>query len=84
MSEPAYFIPHHAIPLQHDSFGHIRVAFNASAKAASGRSLNSEMYAGLKLQGNLWVITLRWRFFRKVGVADIEKMYRQVLLDPED
>lgn len=82
--QPSYFLPHHAIPRHHDPLGRIRVVFNASAKAASGRSLNEEMHAGPKLQDDLWMVTLRWRFFRVVVAADIEKMYRQILLDPAD
>ena len=36
------------------------------------------------MQEDLWVLLTRWRFFRVVFVADIVKMFRQVLIDERD
>lgn len=39
---------------------------------------------GPKLQQDITAIISRWRQFRYVYTADIEKMFRQILIHPED
>lgn len=81
--EPAYFFPHHAVS-KGGGEGDIRIVFNGSSRTPSGESLNTLLHAGPKLQNDLWTVLLRWRLFRVVFKADITKMYRQVLLHPQD
>ena len=76
-----YYISHHAI-LKHDK--KIRVVFNASQKATSGKSLNDFLHVGPKLQTDLLTIITRWRFFKYVFTADIVKMFRQFHVSEPD
>ncbi|XP_067208530.1 uncharacterized protein [Linepithema humile] len=77
-----YYLPHHPV-FKKDS-GKIRVVFNGSQKDARGASLNSFLHAGPKLQKDLLVVLLRWCFFRYVFTCDVVKMFRQMLVHPED
>lgn len=51
---------------------------------SSGHSLNEALLIGPVVQDDLFSIVLRFRQFPIALVADIEKMYRQVSLHPED
>jgi len=62
----------------------LRVVFNGSAKTDSRESLNDILHAGPKVQTDLVDVILGWRLHAFVFSADIEKMYRQVLLHPAD
>lgn len=81
---PNYFIPHHCVLKPESSTTKLRVVFDASAKTSSGHSLNDLMYTGPTIQSELFSILLRFRMPRFVFTTDIEKMYRQVLVAPED
>ncbi|XP_036345870.1 uncharacterized protein LOC118755131, partial [Rhagoletis pomonella] len=72
-----YYIPHHAVTTK------FRVVFNASAPTSTGVSLNDIQLVGPALQDSLSSILLRFRRFRVAITADIEKMFRQVLVAPE-
>ncbi|PHT96272.1 hypothetical protein BC332_34802 [Capsicum chinense] len=76
----AYYIPHHCV----HSAGKFRVVFDASMKTSNGLSLNSVLYTGPKLQANIVDILIRMRTYKIVLVADITKMFRQILIRPED
>lgn len=79
-----YFIPHHSVVRPESSTTKLRVVFDASAKTSSGKSLNDILHTGPILQNNLFTILLRFRLPRFVFTTDIEKMYRQILIHPED
>lgn len=79
-----YYIPHHAVLREDSITSHLRVVFNASQKSTSGESLNNYLLPGPKLQTDLSSIILRWRQFAYVMIADIEKMYCQILVHPND
>lgn len=72
-----YYIPHHAVTTK------FRVVFNASAPTSTGVSLNDIQLVGPTLQDSLSSILLRFRRYRVAITADIEKMFRQVLVTPE-
>ncbi|XP_044312543.1 uncharacterized protein LOC123037111 [Drosophila rhopaloa] len=78
-SSATYYLP------QHDSTTtKVRVAFNSSSPSANGTSLNDILYAGPVLQSDQSTIQiLKWRYFRFVFNADIEKMYLQIWVDPK-
>ncbi|XP_037932704.1 uncharacterized protein LOC119667483 [Teleopsis dalmanni] len=84
MLTPRYFIPHHCVLKPDSTTTKLRVMFDASAKTTSGHSLNDLMYNGPTVQSELFSILLRFRRPRFVFTTDIEKMYRQVLINPED
>ena len=79
-----FYLPHHAVIKESSSTTKLRVVFNASAKNASGISLNESLMVGPNIQPNLFDIIVRFRSFRYAFTADIEKMYRQVVLDKSD
>ncbi|XP_066585463.1 uncharacterized protein [Prorops nasuta] len=78
------YLPHHAVFKLENGKQKIRVVFNASAKTKSGLSLNDVLLVGPKLQKDITAILMNWRDFRFVGVTDIVKMFRQILIRPED
>lgn len=58
--------------------------FNASFPSEGGLTLNQHFMTGPKLQADLRVIVLIWRFFRFVVSADMVKFYRRFLIHPDD
>lgn len=69
----SYYAPYHMIMGRKP-----RVVFNYSAKTDSGVSLNDLQLSGARLQDDLQVILMRFRFNRYGLVADISKMFRRV------
>lgn len=82
-SPGAYFIPHHAVYRPSETDPKIRVVFDASARAFSGVSLNNCLLPGPKLQRDVVDVLLLFRLLRYVFTTDICKMYRQILIAPE-
>ena len=78
------YLPHHGVWQSSDKARKLRVVFDGSLRTPSGTSLNSLLHTGPPLQTELVVVFLRWRLHRYCMVADIEKMYRQVSVDPRD
>lgn len=78
---PNYFLAHHGIYREHAQKTRLRVVYDASAPTTSGKSLNDIQRVGAPIQGDLIAILLRFRENRFVACADIEKHYRQVLID---
>ncbi|XP_024878638.1 uncharacterized protein LOC112459000 [Temnothorax curvispinosus] len=89
VAEEGHFIPHHPVFKRDSHTTKLRVVFNASSKSSTGVSLNDVLLAGPTLQEDLFSIVTpslpsRFRTHRYVLSADIEKMYRQVKVHPED
>ncbi|XP_055908451.1 uncharacterized protein LOC129943192 [Eupeodes corollae] len=76
-----YFLPHHAVFKESSTTTKLRVIFDAAAKTYDGTSLNQHLMIGPKLQID---IILKWRLHRFIITADIEKMYRQILVKDSD
>ncbi|XP_029157646.1 uncharacterized protein LOC114930069 [Nylanderia fulva] len=83
-SSQCVYIPHHPVFRDGSATTHLRVVFNASSLTSSGKSLNDNLLPGPKLQTDLAAVVMRWRQFRYVYSADVEKMYRQIVVDPRD
>ncbi|XP_037930661.1 uncharacterized protein LOC119665511 [Teleopsis dalmanni] len=81
---PHYVIPHHGVLRPDSSTTKLRVVFDASCKTSSGLSLNDTMFTGPTIQEELFAILLRFRCPRFVFCSDIQKMYRQIIIQPED
>lgn len=79
-----YYLPHHAVMKNSSNTTKLRVVFDASAKTTSGVSLNDCLMVGPKIQDDLFNLLIRFRVHRYVIQGDIEKMYRQFLMRPED
>lgn len=77
------FLPHHGVVKQDSTTTKLRVVFNASAKSSSGLSLNDVMECGPNLQQDLQTLLLTWRQYKYVITADIEKMFRQILVNAD-
>jgi len=82
-SARVYYLPHHGVLKGSGEAAKIRVVFNGSSQTAAGTSLNDELLVGPNLLPTFADVVLRWRRHRVVA-ADIEKMYRQILVHPED
>ena len=80
----ACYIPHHGVYKESSSTTKLRIVFNAARKNRSGISLNDCLHVGPKLQNDLTTILMKWRTHRIGSMADIEKCYRQILIDPAD
>ncbi|XP_011859616.1 PREDICTED: uncharacterized protein LOC105557081 [Vollenhovia emeryi] len=78
------YLPHHGVIKEDSSSTKLRAVFDASSKTSSGQSLNDILRVGPTIQGSLLEIVVRFRFFRVALTADIQKMYRQVLVHPDD
>ncbi|GFY35637.1 integrase catalytic domain-containing protein [Trichonephila clavipes] len=80
------FLPHHAVIKPSSTATKLRVVFDASlsCKTTNGASLNSLLGVGPKLQRDIFEILLNFRIPRILFTADIEKMYRQILVADKD
>ncbi|XP_011684943.1 PREDICTED: uncharacterized protein LOC105448195 [Wasmannia auropunctata] len=79
-----FYLPHHGVLRDTSVTTKLRVVFNGSQKTDTGCSLNDFLYSGPKLQTDLANVMLLWRRHRFVFSADIEKMFRQILVDSRD
>lgn len=84
INEAAYYMPHHGVLKETSSTTKLRVVFNASARIGQNPSLNTFLMVGPTVQSSLWAILLRFRLYRYVFTADIEKMYRQIWVHEDD
>ncbi|XP_063837164.1 uncharacterized protein LOC135086309 [Ostrinia nubilalis] len=82
-STQEYFLPHHCI-IRDSTTTSLRVVFNASQATTNGKSLNDYMHKGPNLQNDLFELILKWRQYPIALTADIEKMFRQIMVHPED
>jgi len=62
----------------------VRVMFEATVKTQSGKSLNDIQLIGSRVQNDIFGILMRFREHRFVVIADVAKMYRQILIHPEE
>ncbi|XP_058840891.1 uncharacterized protein LOC131696364 [Topomyia yanbarensis] len=80
----SFYLPHHPVLKASSSTTKLRVVFGGSAKTSSGNSLNVSLLVGPVLQDELLQIVIRFRKYAVALVGDIEKMYRQVMVHPDD
>ncbi|XP_059055493.1 uncharacterized protein LOC131849430 [Achroia grisella] len=84
VDEKEYFIPHHGVMRDSSTSTKLRVVFNASSPTTSGVSYNDIQMIGPTVQDDLISILLRFRQHKYVLSADVEKMYRQIIVHPSD
>jgi hypothetical protein len=77
-----HFLPHHGVKNVSSTTTKIRPVFNASCKSETGVTLNDCMCVGPTVQPESVDILIRFREKRYVLKGDIEKMYRQVFVEP--
>lgn len=80
----SYFLPHHAVVKENSESTKLRVVFDASARTSSGFSINDIQMVGPNIQDSLFNILLRFRHYQYVLSGDIEKQYRQVVMNELD
>ncbi|XP_029671985.1 uncharacterized protein LOC115240772 [Formica exsecta] len=78
------YLPHHGVMREASSTTKLRVVFNGSSRLPSGETLNQHLQVGPNLLPALADILLRWRRHRYAIASDIEKMYRQIDVHPQD
>ncbi|XP_055623310.1 uncharacterized protein LOC129766736 [Toxorhynchites rutilus septentrionalis] len=81
---PTYYLPHHCVVRPDSITTKLRVVFDASCPTDSGISLNDALLVGPVVQDDLLSILLRFRIPQFAITADIEKMYRQILVQESD
>ncbi|XP_049877906.1 uncharacterized protein LOC126375107 [Pectinophora gossypiella] len=79
-----YYLPHHAVLRPTSLSTKLRVVFDGSAAPEKGNSLNDELLVGPPLQQDIRDLVTRWRQHQFCLVADIQKMYRQILIAKDD
>ena len=79
-----YYMPVHAVTKEASTSTKVRAVFDASAPSSTGISLNDLLAVGPTLQPTLVDILLKFRSYPTAISGDISKMYREVLLSPED
>ncbi|XP_025267293.1 uncharacterized protein LOC112638911 [Camponotus floridanus] len=81
---PVHYLPHHGVLRKSSVTTKLRVVFNGSTPTASGKTLNDHLMVGPNLLPPLADVLLRWRQHRFVLATDVEKMFRQILVHPDD
>lgn len=79
-AEIVNYLPHHAV-FKESTTTKLRVVFDASRKSSNGKSLNDNFMVGPTIQQDMTSILMRWRKHNIAFTADVEKMYRQILVD---
>ncbi|XP_011688865.1 PREDICTED: uncharacterized protein LOC105450630 [Wasmannia auropunctata] len=78
------FLPHHSVLRKGALTSKLCVVFNGSLRSSASTTLNDHLHVGPKLKHDIADILLRWRCYSHVFLADVEKMYRQIIVRPED
>lgn len=76
-----FYLPHHSV-IKESTTTKLRVVFNASQSTSNGMSLNDQLAIGKTSQRDIVAILIAWRFKRFACTSDIEKMYRQIWIHP--
>lgn len=79
-----FYLPHHSVVKASSLTTKVRVVFDASAKSASGVSLNDVLRCSPTVQQDLFSILVRFRKHQFVLTSDIEKMFRQIKVAREN
>lgn len=82
--ENLFYLPHHAVLKPDSTTTKLRVVFDGSCRTSTGVSLNEKLLIGSNIQDDLVSVIVRFRKHPIVFTADIEKMYRQVLVHQDD
>ncbi|KAL4008191.1 hypothetical protein ACER0C_002043 [Sarotherodon galilaeus] len=80
-NERVWYIPHHG--MYHPQKRKLRVVFDCAA-SFQGKSLNEELLQGPDLTNTLIGVLTRFRWDHIALMSDIEAMYHQVRVPPED
>ena len=82
--DSVFYLPVHAVYKASSATTKVRVVFDASAKSATGVSLNDTLLVGPTVHPPLLNVLLHFRLHPVALTADISKMYRAVELAQTD
>ncbi|GFW75830.1 DUF1758 domain-containing protein [Trichonephila clavipes] len=77
-----YYLPHHGVFRFDKTTTKLRVVFNGSASTISGFSLNDLLLKG-EVKEDIFEILTRFRTHKYAFTTDIQMMFRQNLIDPD-
>ena len=83
-SDPHYFLHHHAVFKNDRVTDKIRLVFDGSTKPSFGKIINPCLSTGPKIQNDIFDLIIRFRTYKVAFTEDICKVYRQILIHPED
>lgn len=78
------YLPHHGVLRESSVSTKLRLVFNGSSSLPSGDYLNKSLHVGPNLLPALADVLMLWRQHPYVFATDIEKMYRQITVHPDD
>jgi hypothetical protein len=78
------YLPHHPVYRKDKATTKIRPVFDGAAKTKYGPSLNDVLETGPNLNPDLLSVLLRFRLHKIAWIADIEKAFLNIALQPED
>ena len=79
-----FYLPMHLVCKGSSSTTKVKTVFDASAKSASGVSLNDTLLVGPTVHSPLLDVLIRFRFYCISLVTDVSKMYRAIELESND
>ncbi|XP_033643441.1 uncharacterized protein LOC117303376 [Asterias rubens] len=80
---PVHYISHHGVLRPESKSTPLRIVFNSSA-TYHGQCLNDYWYKGPDLLNNLFGVIMKFRENEVAVIADISKMYHQILIPERD
>ncbi len=84
INKPSYYLPVHAVLKESSTSTKVRAVFDASARTSSGTALNDQLLSGPNLYPPLTDVLIRFRCHKVAVSGDISKMFREILLNPEE
>lgn len=82
-SGQVYFLPHHPVINENSQTTKLRVVFDGSMFTNLGFSLNDMLLNGPCIQNELFNILILFRLHKFILITDIQKMFRQINITPE-
>jgi len=84
LHKPSYYLPVHGVFKQSSTTTKVRPVFDGSAKTTSGFSLNDPLLPGPNLYPLIMDILIKFWNYQLAFSADIEIMFREIGLHPDD
>ncbi len=84
LKKPHYYLPVHGVIKESSSTTRLRAVFDASCKTSTGHSLNDQLLPGPNLYPLLSTVINKFRLPQIAVTADISKMFREIVLHPDE